>query len=390
MIKSRIKDSALADRITAGQLGWMKRVMPITAFYSEKIAKCDFRDKRIALWQHILPDVIPIVGTMQKAGAEILLGACNVDSTDDATAAYIAAQGITVLGWKGMTQAEYQENLRLARSFDADYLSDMGGELTEAYLDRQPPVVGALEATTSGLNRLKPYDLPFPVFDWNSIPLKEQIENRFHVGDGVWLTFAHLTAMGLFGRRVLVIGYGPVGKGIAERARQLVANVYVSDLDPVKLLEARYHGCEPIPLMDGLAHCQIIVTSTGVEGVLKEAQLRQVRQEAIVFNAGHSNREIEIDWLATQSHQPMKEFIERYDLGDRSFYLLTSGSPLNLGAGITAHGNDLFDHYSAVMLLGLKWMLDGGVGEMSNGLQLYPRHLEQEIANMSMELYLQG
>ena len=138
-----------------------------------------------------------------------------------------------------MTQTEYQDCLRLARGFDADYLSDMGGELTEAYLDRQPPVVGALEATTSGLNRLKSYALPFPVFDWNSIPLKEQIENRFHVGDGVWLTFAHLTAMGLFGRRVLVIGYGPVGKGIAERARQLGANVYVSDLDPVKLLEAR-------------------------------------------------------------------------------------------------------------------------------------------------------
>ncbi len=390
MITSRIKDIALAGQITAGQLGWMKRVMPITAYYSEKIGKRDFHGKRIALWQHVLPDAIPIVETLRKTGAEILIGACNVDSTDDATAAYLAAQGITVLGWKGMTQVEYEENLRIARDFDADYVSDMGGELTGAYRDRQPPVVGALEATTSGLNRLKPYELPFPVFDWNSIPLKEQIENRFHVGDGVWLTFAHLTAMGLFGRRVLVIGYGPVGKGIAERARKLGANVYVSDLDPVKLLEARYHGCEPILLADGLAHCQIIVTSTGVEGILREPQLRQVRPEAIVFNAGHSNREIDIDWLAKQPHQQMKDFIERYDLGERAFYLLTKGSPLNLGAGITAHGNDLFDHYSAVMLLGLEWLLDGGAAGMPKGLQLYPKHLEREIADMSMALYLQG
>ena len=390
MTTSKIKDISLAEKMTAGQLGWMKRVMPITAYYTEKIAKRDFRGKRIAMWQHILPDAIPIVGTLHQAGAEILLGACNVDSTDDATAAYLAAQGITVLGWKGMSQAEYDENLRLARVFDAEYVSDMGGELTEAYIARQPTIAGALEATTSGLNRLKQHDLPFPVFDWNSIPLKEQIENRFHVGDGVWLTFAHLTAMGLFGRRVLVIGYGPVGKGIAERARQLGANVYVSDLDPVKLLEARYHGCEPIPLMDGLAHCQIIVTSTGVEGVLKEAQLRQVRPEAIVFNAGHSNREIDIDWLSGVPHEQMKDFIERYDLGDHAFYLLTKGSPLNLGAGITAHGNDLFDHYSAVMLLGLEWLLDGGAEGMPNGLQLYPRHLEREIADKSMELYLLG
>lgn len=390
MISSRIKDMALEKQITPGQLAWMQRVMPITTYYSAQIARRDFRGKRAAMWQHILPDAIPIVLTLQAAGAEVLIGACNVDSTDDATAAYLAARGVTVLGWKGMSQAEYQESLRLARSFDADHLADMGGELIEAYRDRRPPVVGALEATTSGLNRLKPYQLPFPVFDWNSIPLKEQIENRFHVGDGVWLTFAHLTAMGLFGRRVLVIGYGPVGKGIAERARQLGANVYVSDLDPVKLLEARYHGCEPIPLAEGLAHCQIIVTSTGVEGVLGEARLRQVRPEAIVFNAGHSNREIDIAWLDRQPHQPMKQFIERYDLEDRSFYLLTSGSPLNLGAGLTAHGNDLFDHYSAVMLLGMEMLFDGLPAGTPNGLQLFPRHLEQQIAHMSMELYLKG
>ena len=151
-------------------------------------------------------------------------------------------------------------------SFDADYLCDMGGELSMAYLDRTPPVKGALEATTSGLNLLKDHDLPFPVFDWNSIPLKDRLENRFHVGDGVWPAFGHVTGLGLFGRRVLVIGYGPVGKGIAERARNLGAVVSVADLDAVRLLEARHHGCETVTLEEGLARCEIIVTATGVEG----------------------------------------------------------------------------------------------------------------------------
>ena len=177
--------------------------------------------------------------------------------------------GIHVYGWQGMSQADYQENLAIVRSFEADYLCDMGGELCLAYLDKTPPVKGALEATMSGLHLLKNATLPFPVFDWNSIPLKD-LHNRFHVGDTVWPAFNQVTGMSLYGRRVLVIGCGPVGKGIAERARDLGAVVQVTDLDPVRLLEAQHLGCEAVSLKEGIGRCQIIVTATGVEGVLSE------------------------------------------------------------------------------------------------------------------------
>jgi adenosylhomocysteinase len=388
MVSSRTKNPDLAAEINEGQLAWHRYVAPITEHYARQIAQRDYRGKRLAYWGHItFQNMIPMMLALKEAGAEIVVGACNVDSTDDAVAAYVVSKGISVYGWQGMSQSEYEENLAIVRSCEADYLCDMGGELIVAYLDKTPPVKSALEATKSGLNLLEQHRLPFPVFDWNSIPLKDRLENRFHVGEGVWPAFSYVTGLGLFGRRVLVVGYGPVGKGIAERARNLGAIPYVTDLNPVRLLEARHHGCETVSLDEGLARCHIIVTATGVERVLRAEHLCQVRPGAILFNAGHSNREIDIDWLYQQPRQPMKANIERFEVGDTYLFLLAKGSLLNLAAGAGAHGLDLFDHYTAVMLLGIAWMFDGIPDDISPGLQLYPAHLEREIAELSGSIH---
>jgi adenosylhomocysteinase len=387
MKSSRIKDPSLSNRIEQGELAWFRYVTPITQHYCREMAGRDYSGKRLACWKHILWDSLPMLVALQETGAEIVIGACNVDSTDDTVAAYLADRGITVYGWQGMSRSDYDENMRLVRAFDADYLLDMGGELSVAYLDREPPVKGGLEATTSGLNVLRDRDIPFPVFDWNSIPLKDNLENRFHVGAEVWPVFSHVTSMSLFGRSVLVVGFGPVGKGIAERARDLGAIVHVSDLDAVRLIEARHHGCAPVTLDEGLARCQIVVTATGVEGVLREEQLRMARPGAIIFNAGHSNREIDIDWLYRQPHQRMKAHIERFDLNGTHIFLLAKGSLLNLSAGTATDAADAFDLYTAVMLRGISWLFDGGAEGARPGLQPYPSDLEQEIARLSVKLH---
>ena len=386
MDPSRIKNIELAVQVDAGELAWLRHVSPITDHYCHRIAQRDYRGKRLAYWGHITIQNTLMMVALKQSGAEIAIGACNVDSTSDAAAAYIASQGVYVCGWQGMSQSDYTENMRIVRRFGADYLCDMGGELCVAYLDKKPPVRGALEATTSGLNLLKKHQLPFPVFDWNSIPLKDRLENRFHVGEGVWPAFSYVTGLSLFGRRVLVIGYGPVGKGIAERARQLGAIPYVADLDAVRLLEARHHGCEVVELDEGLARCGIAVTATGTEGVLSEERLCRVQPGAILFNAGHSNREIDIDWLNKQSQMRMKTHIQRFDLGKTHLFLLARGSLLNLAAGAGPHGLDLFDHYTAVMLLGISWMFEGIPAGTKPGLQTYPRQLEREIADLSVEM----
>ena len=120
---------------------------------------------------------------------------------------------------------------------------------------------------------------------------------------------------------------------------------------------------------------------------MREEHLGQVRPGAILFNAGHSNREIDIDWLYHQPHQRLKAHIERFDIGETHLFLLAKGSLLNLAAGAGPHGVDMFDHYTAVMLLGIAWMFDGIPDDISPGLQLYPAHLEREIAELSVRIH---
>jgi adenosylhomocysteinase len=386
MNSSRVKDPELSARIEEAEIAWLRYVMPITEHYCREISQRDYRGKRLACWMHITSNAPPMLLALADSGAEIAIGACNVDSTNDAVAAYLSERGITVYGWRGMTRADYDQNMQLVRAFDADYLCDMGGELSVAYRDREPPVRGGLEATTSGLNVLRDHEIPFPVFDWNSIPLKDGLENRFHVGNEIWPVFSEVTWMSLFRRSVLVVGYGPVGKGIAERARDLGAIVYVVDLDAVRLIAAQHHGCIPVSLEEGLARCQIVVTATGVKGVLGEHYLRQAQPGTIFLNAGHSNREIDVDWLYRQPHQRMKAHVERFDLNATHIFLLAKGSLLNLAAG-TGAGADLFDLYTAVMLRGISWLFDGGAEGAPPGVQPYPSELEQEIARLSMKLH---
>ena len=387
MTSSRIRDPGLSARIEEEEIAWLRYVTPITEHYCREISQRDYCGKRLACWMHIRFNSIPMLLAPAESGAEVVVGACNVDSTDDAAAAYLSERGITVFGWRGMTQSETDQHKQLVRAFDADYLCDMGGELSVAYLDREPPVKGALEATTSGLNVLRGRNIPFPVFDWNSIPLKDRLENRFHVGNEVWPVFSHITWMNLYRRSVLVIGYGPVGQGIAERARDLGAITYVADLDAVRLIEAQHYGCAPVSIEEGLARCKIVVTATGVEGVLREEHLRQARPGTIFLNAGHSNREIDIDWLYRQPHHRMRAHIERFDLSGTHIFLLAKGSLLNLAGETASSGADLFDLYTAVMLRGISWLFDGGAEGAPPGVQLYPSDLEQEVARLSVNLH---
>ncbi len=383
---SKIKDPSLESAYSEDELAWQRYTMPVTTHFCENLKNRDFSGKKLAYWMHITPNILPMLLALKDCGAEIAVGACNANSTDDAVAAYLVKRGIHVLGWRGMSDADYADNLQQMRAFEADYLCVGGGELSEAYMDKNPPIVGALEATRSGLNRLQIHRMPFPVFDWNSIPLKDRIENRFEVADRLWPVFCQVTGLSLFGRRILVVGYGPVGKGIAERARRLGASVFVAELDPVRQLESRFHGCEAVGLTEGIKRCEIVVTATGRERVIKGDDLSKARPGAIFCNAGHFDREIDIDWLYLHPYRSMKQNIERIDLDDTHLYLLCRGSLLNLASGIPSHGNDLFDHFTAVMLLGIVWMFDGLPDDIKPGLQPYPAHLEKKIARTSIEI----
>ncbi len=381
---SRIKDPSLADRIDPAALEWSRVTMPVTTAYGEAIGRLDLSGSVISCFQHVLSDTAATLLPLVRAGARVRLAACNPDSTDDAAAAHLVASGMEVWAWSGMSADDYRAGLEWVAAETSDAISDMGGELIEATISGGNTVAGALEATTSGLHRLEPLTLTFPVFNWNDAELKNRIHNRHHVGMEVWPMFSALTGLGIHGRSILVIGFGPVGRGVALRALALGAAVTVIEADPVRAFEAQQHGCRVIDRTEALATAGVVVTATGRAGVLGSNDLLSLRPGAIVFNVGHSNREIDIDWLGNQPGTTMRRHIVRYDLDTTHVYLLNRGSLLNLAPGVMAKAEELFDPFSAMMTRGLAWLLDGGAAEFAPGLHPYPEHLEREIARRAL------
>jgi adenosylhomocysteinase len=381
----RIDDISLADQVGAAERAWWRVTRPVVTAIGDTARRLDFSGKLVNAFQHVRLDAALVMLPLVDAGATVRVAAVNPNSTDDVAAALLARGGADVWAWSEMSDGDVDEGLAWLTSEPADALSDMGGELIAATVAAGgSSPAAALEATTSGIHRLSDVDLPFPVFDWNGIALKDRLHNRHHVGLQAWPAFSDITGLAIHGRSVLVIGFGPVGRGVALHARALGALVSVAEVDPVRALEARHHGCHVLGLDEGLSTSAVVVTATGREGVLGEKQLRMLRHGAIVANVGHSNREIDVEWLAAQPNEPVRRSVERFTIEDKDLILLNSGNLVNLAPGSGIAVDELFDPFAAVMLRGLTWILEGGAEGTPSGLQPYPAQLEREIAELTL------
>ena len=362
------------------ELEWIAWTNPITTAFGAEVAASDLSGRTVACHKHITPVSICIVGPLLQAGARVRIAPCNPDSTDDRTAAHLASVGVEIRGHAGMSAVEHADALAWLASEPADALCDMGGELiaTAAAAGHRP--AGALEATTTGLHRLAGLEIPFPVLDWNGIALKDLIHNRHHVGAETWPAFTAITGLSLYGREIVVVGFGPVGQGVALRARDLGANVTVVDLDAVRLIQAQHHGCRVADFDDAVRRASVIVTATGFDGVVGSAQIERLPDGAILMNVGHSHREIDVDWLNQHPHTDLRRHLERYEVNGRRVYLLNRGSLVNLAAGLGTGAPQLFDPFAAIMLLGLDAILEGRIADLPAGVQRYPAQLETRVA----------
>lgn len=379
----KVKDISLGARVDDAEESWWRILMPVSTHLGEQLSGIDLGGLTAACRQHIRMNTVPTVLPLVQAGARVRIAAVNPDSTDDVAAALLAARGAEVWAWSRMTDREVREGLDWLLSEPADAVSDMGGELIAELAVGDGRPAGALEGTMSGLHRLADLDIPFPVFNWNSVPLKDRLHNRHHVGLTAWPAFSAITGLALHGRSVLVIGFGPVGRGVALHARALGAVVSVAEVDPVRALEAQHHGCRDVALEEGLASCSIVVTATGREAVLGPEQLGLLRAGAILVNVGHSNREIDVMWLDRQSHQSVRQSIDRYTIDDRDVFLINQGSLVNLAPNTGVAIDEFFDPFAAIMLQGLAWILRGGAEQAEPGLQPYPIHLGKEVAELA-------
>ncbi|MEN8235772.1 MAG: adenosylhomocysteinase [Actinomycetota bacterium] len=379
----KVKDISLADTIGETEEAWWRILMPVTTRIGDAVSGTELHGRTIACFQHIRLNTVPTLLPLAEAGARVRVAAVNPDSTDDVAAAMLAKRGVDVWGWSRMADADVQEGLKWLLSEPADAASDMGGELIAGMARRGYEPIAALEATTSGLHRLAGMEILFPVYEWNSLPLKDRLHNRHHVGLTAWPAFSAVTGLAIHGRSVLVVGFGPVGRGVALAARALGAVVSVAEVDPVRANEAQHHGCRDVPLDEGLESAAIVVTATGRENVLGPDQLCRLRSGAILVNVGHSNREIDVAWLNRQPHETVRESVDRYLIDDREVFLVNRGSLVNLAPGAGTAMDEYFDPFAALMLHGIAWILGGGDPGASAGLQPYPPHLEAEVAELT-------
>lgn len=368
----------------ANELEWLRFISPVSRHFADRVQATDLTGKSISGWMHLTPNTILVLEPFVKAGADVRVGACNPDSTNDAAVQVMRGMGVEVHADR---DAGAEDNKAVKKRFiDArpDVICDMGGELAEMAVQCRARPAGGLEATITGLHRLAPLKLGFPVFDWDSVAIKNALHNRYHVGAETWAAFTSMTGIELFGRSILVIGFGPVGRGLAERARALGAVIMVAELNPVRCLEAQHFGCEVVPLHDGLKQAEIAVTATGLDSALSAQDLQHLPSGAIVFNVGHSNREIDVPAMGNWPSTEVRPGIRRFDRGDRPLYLLNNGSMVNLGLSVGLHASSLFDPFAAVMIAGMHWILSGAASDCAPGLHPYPQELERQIAEATL------
>ncbi|MFJ1646639.1 cupin domain-containing protein [Streptomyces sp. NPDC088258] len=317
---------------------------------------------------------VAVLDWLAGTGTDLTVSSCDPNTADPLVVSRLRAAGVRV-----STDESDLESLVRERP---ELVFDTGGDLTAALVERGCPPLAAVESTSTGLWRLDQLErLPMPVLEWARIPLKEKVEHRFHVAAGVWSAITWLTGLSIEGRRVLVVGYGEVGKGVAERAHRMGALVTVAEPDPSRALDARLRGHETVPSATAAAHtAEIVVTATGRPGAVHADCLERLPEGAILANAGHSPREIDLDHLRRGGPgRPVRPGIVEYRLAGRALFVLGGASPVNLAAG-TTFGDDLWDLFSGVTALSCDWLLNGDWSELPAGIHPVPPHMQHRIA----------
>lgn len=341
------------------EIQWSRRHMTRTLKQVESLP--DLSHVRIACNMHLDLKMIPLVEGLLKKNAHVFLTTCNPTTVQDDVVAYLVAAGAEACAWRNMSNEAWHDSWEQAIAWHPTHLCEMGADITTLLHQRNDfgDVVACLEATGSGVSRL-PSDRPgYPIFNWDDLPVKEGLHNRHMVGLTAWQTFFQTTHLTLHEKRVLVIGYGLVGQGVAAAAKAYGGQVMVAERNPARRLQAAYDGWHVVEIEDVIATTDVIATATGAKKVLNAALLDQTKDGVFILNVGHVAEEIDCEYLKQYPNDEVMPFINAYSLKDKTLYLMADGSMLNLTAGF---GDSLnaFDVTLAVMASGIKHIVTHG------------------------------
>ena len=388
-----IRDIELAPS-GANKIEWVKRNCPLLRSLEADFSKTQpFRGIRIALSVHLEAKTAYLCKVLAAGGAEMFVTGSNPLSTQDDVAAALVADGLNVFAWHGATEEEYSAHIRETLSHHANIIIDDGGDLVHMLhtelQDELQHVIGGCEETTTGIVRLTAMDnagqLRFPMVKVNNADCKHLFDNRYGTGQSVWDGINRTTNLIVAGKNVVVAGYGWCGKGVAMRAKGLGAKVYVTEIDPVKAIEAFMDGFEVMPMNEAAKIGDFFVTVTGCNDVITEPDFMVMKEGAILCNAGHFDVEIDMKRLreiAVEARE-MRNNIMGYTLSNgRHIYVLAEGRLVNLAAG-DGHPAEIMDMSFAIQALSAKYLVENQ-GALTEKLIDVPREVDLEVARRKL------
>lgn len=394
-MNSMIKDIALAP--TGHQkIAWVKEHMPLLNILNERYAeKKIFDGLNMVVTIHLEAKTAYLAQTLKNCGANVVVTGSNPLSTQDDVAAALADSGITVLATHACSQEEYDLYLSKALDTKPSLIIDDGGDLVNMLHSTRreliPNLIGGSEETTTGVHRLKALNeagkLAFPMIAVNDAYCKYLFDNRYGTGQSSWDGIMRTTNLAVAGKTVVVAGYGWCGKGVAMRAKGLGANVIVTEIDPIKGIEAVFDGFRVMPMREAAKYGDFFVTVTGCKDVITKEHFPLMKDGAVLANAGHFDVEINVKDLEAMTVEPAYEVrknITTYTMPNgKKINLLGEGRLVNLACG-DGHPVEVMDLSFAMQFLAIKYLLEHK-GELQNNLYVLPEELNTEIAALKLE-----
>jgi adenosylhomocysteinase len=390
-----VKDIDLAGH-GKQRIEWAEREMPVLRLIRERFAdEKPLSGVKLVACAHITTETANLARALQAGGAEAVLIASNPLSTqDDVAASLVSDWGIPVYAIKGESTETYNRHVRTALDSHPDIIIDDGSDVVATLLkeraDQVKEIIGSTEETTTGIQRLQSMQtagvLPFPSIAVNDAQTKHFFDNRYGTGQSTLDGIIRATNILLAGRNLVVVGYGWCGKGVALRARGMGANVIVTEIDPIKAVEAVMDGFRVMPIAQAAPIGDIFVTVTGNRHVIDGAHFSTMKDGAIVCNSGHFDLELNLVALREMAGDPvtLRPFVEEYSLKSnrRRIVVLGEGRLINLAAA-EGHPASVMDMSFANQALSVEYLVKHK-GELSPGVHLLPKEVDQEIASLKL------
>ena len=395
----KVKDISLAEW-GRKEIGLAEAEMPgLMALREEFGEQQPLKGARIAGCLHMTIQTAVLIETLTALGAEVTWSSCNIFSTQDHAAAAIAAAGIPVYAWKGMNEEEFDWCIEQTLFFGAEreplnMILDDGGDLTNLVLDHYPELAAAIkglsEETTTGVHRL--YErvqngtLPLPAINVNDSVTKSKFDNKYGCKESAVDAVRRATDIMLAGKRVVVAGYGDVGKGTVASFQGAGAIVTVTEIDPICALQASMDGFEVKKLDTVIGNADIIVTATGNKDIVAERHFRAMKDKAIVCNIGHFDNEIDMTWLNDNygsTKDEIKPQVDKYTIEGKDIIVLAEGRLVNLGCA-TGHPSFVMSNSFTNQTLA-QIELWNHADRYDNKVYMLPKHLDEKVAHLHLE-----